>query len=161
MFGTKMRSFITLADEVGIGAVVAQQFAVAHKVLEIGLVPIIETEVDIHSPEKSAAEAILKAAITDELRGLSRKQQVMVKLTLPEQNDFYADFVANPRVLRVLALSGGYRREEADERLRRNHVMIASFSRALTQGTFVDQSQQEFDATLNQATESIFEASIT
>jgi fructose-bisphosphate aldolase class I len=161
MFGTKMRSFITQPDEVGIGAVVAQQFAIAHTVLESGLVPIIETEIDIHSPGKSAAETILRAAITEELRGLSSKQHVMVKLTLPEQDDFYAEFVANPRILRVLALSGGYRREEADERLSRNHGMIASFSRALTQGTSVNQSQQEFDAALDQATESIFEASIS
>jgi fructose-bisphosphate aldolase class I len=161
MFGTKMRSFVTLPSEQGIRAIVAQQFAIARTVLAAGLVPIIETEIDIHSPGKSVAESILKAAIVEELSGLSGPQQVMVKLTLPEQDDFYADFVADPRVLRVLALSGGYRREEADERLARNHGMIASFSRALTQGTSVTQSQQEFDATLDQAVTSIFQASTT
>jgi fructose-bisphosphate aldolase, class I len=161
MFGTKMRSFVTRPSEEGIKAIVAQQFAIARTVLAAGLVPIIETEIDIHSPGKSAAESILKAAIAEELNGLSGQQQVMVKLTLPEQNDFYADFVADPRVLRVLALSGGYGREEADERLTRNHGMIASFSRALTQGTSVTQSNQEFDAMLDQAVASIFRASTT
>jgi fructose-bisphosphate aldolase, class I len=161
MFGTKMRSFIKLPDEAGIRAIAAQQFSVARKVLATGLIPIIEAEIDIHSPGKSEAESILRAAVLEELKALSVEQQVMLKVTLPEQNDYYADFVADPRVLRVLALSGGYRREEADDRLTRNHGVIASFSRALTQGTSVQQSQQDFDATLNQAIGSIFRASIT
>jgi fructose-bisphosphate aldolase class I len=159
IFGTKMRSFVALPNEVGIKAIASQQFAVAHEILNAGLVPIIEPEIDIHSPGKSEAESILKAAIMEELAGLSTGQQVMLKLTLPEQNNYYADVIADPRVLRVLALSGGYRREEAVERLTRNHGVIASFSRALTQGTSVDQSPQEFDAVLDRAIAAIFQAS--
>lgn len=159
VFGTKMRSVIKLPDKAGVQAIVTQQFDVARQILAAGLVPIIEPEIDIHSPGKAGAEALLKAAITDALDGLPAGQTVMLKLTLPEQDDFYADFVADTRVLRVLALSGGYTRLEADERLARNHGVIASFSRALTEGLSAQQSDQEFNAALEDAIASIFSAS--
>lgn len=159
VFGTKMRSVIKLPDKAGVQAIVTQQFDVARQILAAGLVPIIEPEIDIHSPGKAGAEALLKAAITDALDGLPAGQTVMLKLTLPEQDDFYADFVADTRVLRVLALSGGYTRLEADERLARNHGVIASFSRALTEGLSAQQSDQEFTAALEDAIASIFSAS--
>lgn len=159
VFGTKMRSVIKLPDKAGVQAIVTQQFDVARQILAAGLVPIIEPEIDIHSPGKAGAEALLKAAITDALDGLPAGQTVMLKLTLPEQDDFYADFVADTRVLRVLALSGGYSRLEADERLARNHGVIASFSRALTEGLSAQQSDQEFNAALEDAIASIFSAS--
>lgn len=159
VFGTKMRSVIKLPDKAGVQAIVTQQFDVARQILAAGLVPIIEPEIDIHSPGKAGAEALLKAAITDALDGLPAGQTVMLKLTLPEQDDFYADFVADTRVLRVLALSGGYSRLEADERLARNHGVIASFSRALTEGLSAQQSDQEFTAALEDAIASIFSAS--
>jgi fructose-bisphosphate aldolase class I len=161
LFGTKMRSFIKLADETGVKAIVRQQFDLARQILAAGLVPIIEPEVDIYSPQKAQAEALLKTAIGEELGGLSDEHRVMLKLSLPDRDNFYADFVADPRVLRVLALSGGYSRDEADARLARNHGVIASFSRALTQGLFVQQSDQEFDGVLDEAIEQIFQASIT
>jgi fructose-bisphosphate aldolase, class I len=161
VFGTKMRSVIKLPDGAGVKAIVAQQFEVAHEILRSGLVPIIEPEVDIHSPGKEAAEVLLKAAIAEELAGLSGTEQVMLKLTLPDQDDFYADFVADPKVLRVLALSGGYHRDEANERLARNHGVVASFSRALTEGLSVQQSDEAFNATLDGAIASIFQASAT
>ncbi len=161
MFGTKMRSFIKLPDETGVKAIVTQQFDVARQILAAGLVPILEPEVDIHSPKKAEAELLLKAAITEGLDGLSSGQRIMLKLTLPDRDNFYADFVADPRVIRVLALSGGYSRDEADVRLARNRGVIASFSRALTEGLFAQQSDQEFDATLNAAIEQIYRASIT
>ena len=135
IFGTKMRSVIKLANEGGIKAIVDQQFEVAEQILAAGLVPIIEPEVDINSPEKAAAEDRLKAAVFDHLTSLPADQPVMFKLTLPTQDDFYADLVAHPKVLRVVALSGGYSRDEAYARLARNHGVIASFSRALTGGT--------------------------
>jgi fructose-bisphosphate aldolase, class I len=160
-FGTKMRSFIKRASPVGVQAVVEQQFELAHQILAAGLVPIVEPEVDIHSPEKTAAEATLKAALLEELTSLGADQSVMLKLTLPDIDDFYAELVRHPRVLRVVALSGGYSREEANARLARNHGIIASFSRALTEGLSVDQTDEEFDAILDQSIASIFEASKT
>lgn len=161
VFGTKMRSVIKLADEAGVAAVVAQQFEIGQQILEAGLVPIIEPEVDIHSPEKAAAEGQLRAAIADHLDALTDDQQVMLKLTLPEQDDFYADLIAHPKVARVVALSGGYRRDDANAKLARNHGMIASFSRALTESLSAQQSAEDFDAALDQTIEGIYEASLT
>ena len=161
VFGTKMRSFIQLASVTGIKAVVEQQFELADQILAVGLVPIIEPEVDIHSPEKGEAEELLKENIADQLGHLRSEQAVMLKLSLPDVDNFYADLVRHPNVLRVAALSGGYDREEADRRLAANHGVIASFSRALTEGLSVHQSDKEFDATLNNSIESIFEASLT
>jgi fructose-bisphosphate aldolase, class I len=161
MFGTKMRSVIKLADKAGVGAVVDQQFEVGHQILEAGLVPIIEPEVDIHSPQKAEAEELLKAAIGTHLERLPSDRYVMLKLTLPDEDNFYREFVEHPRVLRVVALSGGYSREEANERLARNRGVVASFSRALTEGLHADQSDEEFDATLDRAIRSIYEASLT
>lgn len=161
IFGTKMRSFIKLPDQAGVKAIVTQQFDMARQILAAGLVPIIEPEVDIHSPGKADAESLLKTAIAEQLEGLASDQQVMLKLSLPDKDDFYSDFVAHPRVLRVLALSGGYSRKEADDLLARNHGVIASFSRALTEGLSVGQSDKEFDAVLDESIESIFRASGT
>jgi fructose-bisphosphate aldolase class I len=161
VFGTKMRSFIKLPDRVGITAIVSQQFSLAAQIAAAGLVPIMEPEIDIHSPGKAEAEALLKAAITEELGRLPGGRPVMLKLTLPDQDDFYAEFVADPKVLRVLALSGGFSREEANDRLARNHGVIASFSRALLEGLLVTQSAQEFDATLDASIGSIARASDT
>jgi len=161
VFGTKMRSVIKLANPSGVAAVVAQQFEVGRQIIAADLVPIIEPEVDIHSPEKAAAEELLKAALLTEINGLGDDQHIMLKLTLPEEDDFYADLVAHPRVLRVVALSGGYSRAEADVKLTRNHGVIASFSRALTEGLSARQTEAEFDATLDATIQSIFNASIT
>ncbi|MFP3902127.1 MAG: fructose bisphosphate aldolase [Acidimicrobiia bacterium] len=161
VFGTKMRSFVLRADEAGVKAIVDQQFDVARQILDVGLVPILEPEVDIHSPEKAAAEEMLKAGILDRLGDLDAGQHIMLKLTLPEADGLYADLVSHPNVLRVVALSGGYTREEANARLARNHGVVASFSRALTEGLTVDQSDDEFDAALDASVGSIFEASIT
>jgi fructose-bisphosphate aldolase class I len=161
IFGTKMRSFIKLPDESGVKGIVMQQFEVAREILDAGLVPIIEPEVDIHSPGKAEAESQLKAAIGEALAALSAGQSVMLKLTLPDRDDFYADFVADPKVLRVLALSGGYSRDEAVTRLARNRGVIASFARALTEGLHVEQSDVEFDAALDESIGQIFEASNT
>jgi fructose-bisphosphate aldolase class I len=161
VFGTKMRSVVATPDEAGVGAVVRQQFEIAGTILEAGLVPIIEPEVDIHSPQKAAAEAMLKTAILAEVERLHAGQEVMLKLTLPEQDDFYRELVEHPRVLRVAALSGGYARAEAVARLTRNHGMIASFSRALTEGLTYQQSAAEFDATLDASIASIYAASVT
>src|SRR5881398_3077663 len=134
IFGTKMRSVIKQASEAGIKDIVNQQFELAAQIIAAELMPIVEPEVDIHCPEKAKAEALLKAAILEKLNQLPAGQLVMLKLTLPEQDNFYADFVKHPKVLRVVALSGGYSREEANDRLRRNHGIIASFSRALAEG---------------------------
>jgi fructose-bisphosphate aldolase class I len=161
VFGTKMRSVILLANPAGVGAVVAQQFEVARQILAAGLVPIIEPEIDITSPEKADAEDLLKMALIDEIDRLDAEQHIMLKLTLPEVDDFYLDLAEHPRVLRVVALSGGYSRAEADERLTRQHGVVASFSRALTEGLSVQQTETEFDATLDATIESIFRASIT
>lgn len=161
VFGTKMRSVIKLANQTGIDAIVAQQFAVGQQILDAGLVPIIEPEIDIHSPEKALAEAQLQAAILRQLDTIPEGQQVMLKLTLPEENGFYAPCIAHPKVLKVVALSGGYSRDEANERLTANAGMIASFSRALTQGVSAQQSEVEFTAMLDEAIAGIYAASNT
>lgn len=161
VFGTKMRSVVALANRSGIDAVVRQQFEVGRQIQAGGLVPIIEPEVDINSPEKQAAEGLLKDAILAELDAQSADQPVMLKLTIPTVDDFYLDLVQHPKVLRVVALSGGYPREEANSRLARNHGMIASFSRALTEGLSAQQSAAEFDATFDATIEGIFQASRT
>jgi len=161
MFGTKMRSVIKLANAGGTKDIVSQQFEAAGLIIAAGLVPVIEPEVDIHCPEKFAAEKLLKAAILEGLDELSAGKLVMLKLTLPEIDDFYADCLSHPNVLRVVALSGGYTRDEANERLRRNHGIVASFSRALVEGLSVQQSDAEFDALLDTSIQSIFEASNT
>jgi len=161
IFGTKMRSFIKQANPAGIKQIVNQQIELAAQIIAVGLVPIVEPEVDIHCPEKAKAEALLKSAILKELDQLPAGQLVMLKLTLPEQDDFYADCVRHPSVLRVVALSGGYSREEANARLRRNHGIIASFSRALVEGLSAQQSAAEFNAELDRSIQSIYEASIT
>jgi fructose-bisphosphate aldolase class I len=161
IFGTKMRSVINEANSTGIQAVVNQQFEVAEQIIAAGLMPIVEPEVDIHCPEKAKAEALLKAALLERLAKLPARQLVMFKLTLPEQDDFYSDFVRHPKVLKVVALSGGYSREEGNNRLRRNHGVVASFSRALAEGLSVHQSEAEYNARLDAAIQSIFEASNT
>lgn len=161
VFGTKMRSVVKLANEVGVNAVIAQQFVVAKQVLAAGLVPIIEPEVDINSPEKEQAEALLKAAILRELDTLSDNQHVMLKLTLPESVNFYKECIEHPKVIKVVALSGGYSRDVANHKLRDNQGMIASFSRALTEGVSFQQSDDEFNTTLNNSIEGIFQASKT
>ncbi len=161
VFGTKMRSVVTLADPVGIQAVVDQQLAVARQVLAAGLVPIVEPEVDIHSPQKAAAEELLTERLLAALPELDDGQQVMLKLTLPEKDGLYAALLAHPRVLRVVALSGGYTREEANARLSRNHGVVASFSRALTEGLSTRQSELEFDRVLDASIQSIYDASVT
>ena len=161
VFGTKMRSVIKLADATGVTAVVDQQFEVARQILAAGLVPIIEPEVDIHSPQKAETEDLLHAALQGRLDQLPADQQVMLKLTLPETDGFYRDLVEHPNVLRVAALSGGYSREEANTRLSRNHGMIASFSRALTEGLTAQQTDAEFDAALDESIASIYAASTT
>ena len=161
IFGTKMRSFIKQANEAAIKDIVNQQFELAAQIISAGLMPIIEPEIDIHCPEKARAEALLKAAILKKLNQLPAGQLVMLKLTLPEQDNFYADFVKHPKVLRVVALSGGYSREEANDRLHRNHGVIASFSRALAEGLSAKQSDAEFNAMLDKSIQSIFEASNT
>jgi fructose-bisphosphate aldolase class I len=161
VFGTKMRSFVKQADGAGIEDIVAQQFEAARQIIAAGLVPIVEPEVDIHCPDKAEAEELLKAAILEELHGLPVGQLVVLKLTLPDKDDLYADFVKHPKVVRVVALSGGYTREEGNERLRRNHGVVASFSRALVEGLSAQQSDAEFNAMLDASIRSIFEASNT
>jgi len=161
IFGTKMRSFIKQATEAGIKDVVNQQFELATHIVATDLVPILEPEVDIHCAEKAKAEELLKAAILEKLNQLPPGHAVMLKLTLPEQDDFYAEFVKHSKVLRVVALSGGYSREEANNRLRRNRGVVASFSRALAEGLSAEQSNADFDAMLDKSIQSIFEASNT
>ena len=161
IFGTKMRSVIKQANAGGIKSVVNQQFELAAQIIAAGLLPIVEPEVDIHCPEKAKAEGLLKAAILEKLNQLQAGEVVMLKLTLPEQDDFYGDFVKHPKVLRVVALSGGYSREEANNRLRRNHGIVASFSRALAEGLSAQQSDAEFNATLDKSIRSIYGASNT
>jgi len=161
VFGTKMRSVIKQANATGIKNIVNQQFELAAQIIDAGLVPIVEPEIDIHCPEKAKAEALLKAAILEKLNELPAGHLVLLKLTLPEQDNFYADFVKYPKVLRVVALSGGYSREEANNRLRRNKGVIASFSRALAEGLSAQQSDAAFNAMLDKSIQSIFEASNT
>ena len=161
VFGTKMRSFVKRANGAGIKDIVTQQFEAARQIIAAGLVPIVEPEVDIHCPDKGEAETLLEAAILDELHALPAGQLVMLKLTLPDKDDLYAEFVKHPQVVRVVALSGGYTREEGNERLRRNHGIVASFSRALVEGLSAQQSDAEFNAMLDASIHSIFEASNT
>jgi fructose-bisphosphate aldolase class I len=161
VFGTKMRSVIKVDDAAGVQAVVEQQFEVAKQILAAGLVPIIEPEVDINSPSKAAAEERLRSALIQQLDALEPDQKVMLKLTLPETDDFYSALVDHPQVLRVVALSGGYSREESNARLSRNHGVIASFSRALTEGLTAQQTAEEFDAALDASIGSICAASAT
>jgi fructose-bisphosphate aldolase class I len=161
IFGTKMRSLIKQANPAGIKNVVQQQFEVAGRILDAGLVPIIEPEVDIHCPEKARAEGLLKAAILEKLSGLPADQHVLLKVTLPKQDDFYADCVRHPKVVRVVALSGGYTQKEANAKLRKHHGVVASFSRALLEGLSIHQDDAEFNATLDASIHDIYEASIT
>lgn len=161
IFGTKMRSVIKQASQSGIDAVVKQQFEVGRQIVDTGLVPIIEPEVDIYCPQKAQAEGILKNAIMDELNRLNSDQRVMLKLTLPEQDNFYAECVDHPNTVKVVALSGGYSREEANARLSRNNGVVASFSRALVEGLNVRQSDDEFDAMIDVSIRSIRDASVT
>ena len=161
VFGTKMRSVIKLANKTGVADVVRQQFEIGKEIVGAGLVPIIEPEVDIKSPEKSAAEVILKAEILPQLDSLNGEQDVMLKLTLPNESGFFDALVKHPRVIRVVALSGGYSREEANKQLARNRGVIASFSRALTEGLSAKQTESQFNGALDAAIQSIFEASNT
>ncbi len=161
IFGTKMRSVIKQANRAGIANVVRQQFEAARQIIDAGLVPIVEPEVDIRCPRKTDAEELLKAEIIAQLNKLSAGDRVMLKITLPDRDDFYADCIRHPNVLRVVALSGGYTREEANERLRQNHGLVASFSRALVEGLSAQQSDAEFDRALDRSIQSIYEASNT
>jgi fructose-bisphosphate aldolase class I len=161
IFGTKMRSVIKQADPAGIKAIVDQQFAVARQIISAGLVPIIEPEVDIRCPDKAAAEDLLKAELLARLDQLTPGQLVMLKLTLPEKDNLYVDLIAHESVLKVVALSGGYSRDEANQRLARQNGMVASFSRALTEGLTAQQSDADFDAALDESIESIYQASKT
>ena len=161
VFGTKMRSVIKTANAEGVNAVVNQQFEIGTRIVNSGLIPIIEPEVDIHSPEKAAIEALLLPALISSLDQLNDGQSVMLKLTLPEQDDFYKPCVEHPNVLKVVALSGGYTREEANRRLANNRGVVASFSRALTEGLSAEQSDDEFNQILDESIESIYQASKT
>ncbi|OKP81808.1 class I fructose-bisphosphate aldolase [Paenibacillus helianthi] len=161
IFGTKMRSLIKEANPAGIQKVVEQQFAVARQIASVGLVPIIEPEVDIHSKDKQQAEKLLKQAISTQLAALDKDVKVMLKLSIPTEDNFYRDFIEDPHVVRVVALSGGYTQSEANDKLARNHGLIASFSRALSQGLSDQQTDEEFSTMLAQSTQAIYEASIT
>ena len=160
VFGTKMRSVVKLADKAGIESIVEQQFEIGRRIAGHGLVPILEPEVDIKSPDKAQAEAMLRDGIFERLDGLGADEQVMFKLTLPEEDNFYLKLTEHPNVVRVVALSGGYSREEANRRLARNEGVVASFSRGLTEGLSAQQSDEEFDAALDASIASIYEASI-
>ena len=161
VFGTKMRSVVKHADARGIEDVVSQQFTIGKQILAAGLMPILEPEVDIHAPDKPGAEQLLKAAILKQLDTLATEQQFMLKLTIPSVDDSYAVLVEHPNVLRVVALSGGYSREDANRLLARNHGVIASFSRALTEGLTAQQSEQAFNRALDASIASIYQASVT
>jgi fructose-bisphosphate aldolase, class I len=161
VFGTKMRSVIKHADRAGVDAVVEQQYDIGRQILAAGLVPILEPEVDIHSPDKAEAEGLLRDSLMAGLDSVAGDQVVMFKLTLPERDDFYHDLVEHPRVLKVVALSGGYSRDEANARLARNRGVVASFSRALTEGLAADQDEDSFNAALDGAIQSIYVASIS
>jgi len=161
IFGTKMRSVIKRADEAGIKSIVNQQFELAEQILAAGLLPIVEPEVDVHSTNKGKSEELLKGAIVEKLNQLTADQFVMLKLTLPEQDDFYLDLIRHPKVVRVVALSGGYSQEDADDRLRKDHGMVASFSRALLEGLSAQQSDAEFNSVLEKSIQNIFDASNT
>ena len=159
IFGTKMRSFIKQCNGFGIKDIVSQQFRAAREIIEVGLVPSIEPEVDIHCPVKGEAEELLREEMIKNLNELPAGAWVMLKITLPDQDDFYVDCIKHPNVLRIVALSGGYTREQANEKLRRNHGIVASFSRALVEGLSARQSDAEFDAQLDRSIQSIYEAS--
>lgn len=161
IFGTKMRSVIKRADKEGIKDIVDQQFEVGNKVYDAGFIPILEPEVDINSPSKEEAEEILKEEILKHLNGNSGDREYIFKLTIPSKDDFYKEIIDHEKVIRVVALSGGYSREDANEKLSRNQGLIASFSRALTEGLSVDQSETEFNETLKKSIDDIHEASIT
>jgi fructose-bisphosphate aldolase class I len=161
IFGTKMRSVIKQCNGFGIKDIVSQQFEAARQIIDVGLVPIIEPEVDIHCPLKEKAEELLMAEIIENLDELPAGAWVMLKITLPDRDGLYAECIKHPNVLRVVALSGGYTREEANHRLRRNHGVVASFSRALVEGLSAQQSEAEYNARLDAAIQSIFEASNT
>jgi len=161
IFGTKMRSVIKEANEEGIKAIVKQQFQYAKVIMEAGLVPVLEPEVDIKAPEKEQIELILKRELMEELKQMKESDLLMFKLTIPTTDDFYRDLLTFPNVVRVVALSGGYSRSEANTKLAKNHGLIASFSRALTEGLHVDQTEDEFNAMLDESIQSIFDASIT
>jgi fructose-bisphosphate aldolase class I len=161
VFGTKMRSVIKHANEKGVQDIVDQQFEIGRRILAKGLVPIIEPEVDIHSPDKAEAEVLLRAALLKQLDQLEPDQLVMLKLTLPDVPDFYAECINHDNVLKVVALSGGYTRAEANAKLARNHGMVASFSRALVEGLSARQSDDEFNSALDESIESIYRASQT
>jgi fructose-bisphosphate aldolase class I len=161
VFGTKMRSVIKQANAAGIAAVVKQQFEIAKQILAKGLIPIVEPEVDIKTPNKEGAEELLKAEIKKQLDALPKDQRVMLKLTIPSKDNFYADLISHPKVIRVVALSGGYSRAEANEKLARNAGMTASFSRALAEGLKAQQKDDEFNRTLDESIASIYKASIT
>ena len=161
VFGTKMRSVIKTANADGVNAVVSQQFEIGRQIIEAGLIPIIEPEVDINSPQKAEAEELLKTSLLKHLDRLEEGQQVMLKLTLPEQDNFYTSCIQHPNVLKVVALSGGYSRQEANQRLSKQNGMVASFSRALSEGLSAQQSDDEFNSVLDASIESIFQASST
>lgn len=161
IFGTKMRSVIKEANAVGIRNVVEQQFGIGKQILSMGLVPIIEPEVDIYSKNKQQAEQILKDELLKQLSALDKNVRVMLKLSIPTENNFYRELIEEPHVLRVVALSGGYAQREANEKLARNHGVIASFSRALSEGLRAQQTDEEFNAMLSRSIQSIYESSIT
>jgi fructose-bisphosphate aldolase class I len=161
VFGTKMRSVIKQANAQGVGAVVSQQFEVGKQICAAGLVPIIEPEIDIHCPNKAEAEEMLKTAMLGELNALAPDQLVMLKLTLPETDNLYVECIEHSNIVRVVALSGGYSREEANSRLTSNNGMVASFSRALSEGLTAQQTDEAFNAMLDASIESIFQASST
>lgn len=160
IFGTKMRSVIQEAHPAGIQKVVEQQFAVGKQIAAMGLVPIIEPEVDIHSADKEASEKLLKEAISAQLSALDPDVKIMLKLSIPTVNDFYSDLMEDPHVVRIVALSGGYSQAEANDKLAHNHGLIASFSRALSQGLTAAQTDEEFNAMLSESVQAIYEASI-
>ncbi len=161
VFGTKMRSVVKQAGDASVKAIANQQFEFGHRILAGGLVPILEPEIDIHSPTKAEAEVQLRAALLEGLDGVGADQHVMFKLTIPDEPGFYRPLIDHPQVLRVVALSGGYSRDEANDKLAQNHGMVASFSRALLQDLRAQQTDQEFDAALDEAIASIYAASIT
>lgn len=161
IFGTKMRSLIKEANPAGIKQVVEQQFAIGNQIALMGLVPIIEPEVDIHSADKETSEKLLKVEIFDQLSNLGKDVKVMLKLSIPTENNFYSDLMEDPHVVRVVALSGGYTQAEANEKLALNHGLIASFSRALSQGLTAEQTDDEFNTMLSKTIRDIYEASIT
>jgi fructose-bisphosphate aldolase class I len=161
VFGTKMRSFIRAAAAAGIGAVLDQQFEYAGEILDAGLMPILEPEIDIKIDDKAQAEDLLKQGIVERLASISDDRRVMLKLSIPSRDDLYADLIAHPKVLRVVALSGGYSQRDADTRLARNHRLVASFSRALTEGLRKDQSDDDFNRTLDASIAAIYRASTT